>query len=199
MAYSDFTLDRVKQQFDLNITTCVFVTDTPRLHPRERLTNLLNESVPFVVGLGNEKVRSELIVAPLLFEFRELLDRQIGLFSGTDFSVDVESGLSGACDFLLTRSKSELIIEAPAVVVIQAEKGDFNASWGQCAAQMVAAQKFERTNGQKLPIYGSVTTGTFWQFLKLTGQDLTIDVTEYALKPIDRILGVLKWMIDGGE
>jgi hypothetical protein len=47
----------------------------------------------------------------------------------------------------------------------------------------------------------------FWQFLKLTGQDLTIlrrrgfanDVTEYALKPIDRILGVLKWMIDGGE
>lgn len=64
---------------------------------------------------------------------------------------------------------------------------------------MVAAQKFERANGQELPIYGSVTTGTFWQFLMLTGQDLTIDVTEYALKPIDRILGVLKWMIDGGE
>lgn len=64
---------------------------------------------------------------------------------------------------------------------------------------MVAAQKFERANGQELPIYGSVNTGTFWQFLMLTGQDLTIDVTEYALKPIDRILGVLKWMIDGGE
>jgi hypothetical protein len=199
MAYSDFTLDRVKQQFDLNITTCVFVTDTPKLSPRERLINFLNESVPFVGGFSNEKVRSELIVAPLLFEFRELLDRQIGLFSGTDFSVDVESGLSGACDFLLTRSKSELIIEDPAVVVIQAEKGDFNASWGQCAAQMVAAQKFDRAEEQELAIYGSVTTGTFWQFLKLTGQDLTIDVTEYALKPIDRILGVLKWMIDGGE
>jgi hypothetical protein len=118
MAYSDFTLNRVKQQFGLNINTGVFFTDPPKLPPREWLTNLLNESVPFVRGLGNEKARSELIVAPLLFEFRELLDRQIGLFSGTDFSVDVESGLSGACDFLLTRSKSELIIEDPAVIVI---------------------------------------------------------------------------------
>jgi hypothetical protein len=80
-----------------------------------------------------------------LFEFRELLDRQIGLFSGTDFSVDVELELSGDCDFLLTRSKSELIIEDPGVIVIQAKKGDFNTSWGHCTAQMVAAQKFERT------------------------------------------------------
>jgi hypothetical protein len=86
-----------------------------------------------------------------LFEFRELLDRQIGL-SGTDFSVNVKLELSGKCDFLLTRSKSELIIEDAAVIVIQAEKGDFNANWGHCVAQMVAAQKFERANGQELPI-----------------------------------------------
>jgi hypothetical protein len=131
-----------------------------------------------------------------LFEFRELLDRQISLFLGTDFSVDVELELSGDCDFLLTRSKSELIIEDPGVIVIQAKKVDFNASWGHCTAQMVAAQKFERTEGQELAIYGSVTTGTFWQFLKLTGKDLTIDVTEYSLNPVERIPGILKWTID---
>ena len=43
----------------------------------------------------------------------------------------------------------------------------------------------------------SVTTGTLWQFLKLTGQDLTIDVTEYSLDPLNRILGILKWMVEG--
>ena len=49
---------------------------------------------------------------------------------------------------------------------------------------MVAAQKFNQTGGQEVAtIYGSVTTGTQWQFLKLTGRDLTIDVTEYALDP----------------
>jgi hypothetical protein len=69
---------------------------------------------------------------------------------------------------------------------------------------MIAAVKFNQANGQEIPtIYGSVTTGTMWQFLKLTGQILTIlrrrgfanDVTEYPLDPIDRILGILKWMV----
>jgi hypothetical protein len=121
------------------------------------------------------KVRSELIVAPLWFELRELLNRKIGLFSGTDFNIDVESGLNGVCDFLLTQSPNQLIIEAPAIVLIEAKKGELNAGWGQCAAEMVAAQKFNLANEQEIAtIYGSVTTGTQWQFLKLTGQDLTI-------------------------
>jgi hypothetical protein len=94
-------------------------------------------------------------------------------------NIDTESGLNGICDFLLTRSTNELIIEAPAIILIEANKGELNAGWGQCAAEMVAAQKFNRAGGQEIPtIYGSVTTGTQWQFLKLTGQDLTIDVTE---------------------
>jgi hypothetical protein len=50
---------------------------------------------------------------------------------------------------------------------------------------MIAAQKFNLANGQEIhTIYGSVTTGTQWQFLKLTGKDLTIDTTEYSLDPI---------------
>ena len=87
-------------------------------------------------------------------------------------------------------------IEAPAIVIIEAKKGELNAGWGQCAAEMIAAQKFNKANGQEISnIYGSVTTGTMWQFLKLTGKALTIDVTEYPLDPIDRILGIFKWMV----
>jgi hypothetical protein len=200
MTYTDFTLDRIKQQFRLNMATGSFFGTVPRLVPREWLTNLLDESIPLAVTVGTGKMRSESIVAPLLFELRQLLDGQIGLFSGMDFTVDPELGLEGECDFLLTRSPSIVNIEVPAIAIVQAEKGDFNASWGQCAAQMIAAQKLNLTDGQDIPtIYGSVTTGTQWQFLKLTGQDLTIDVTEYSLNPVDRILGILKWMLDGGE
>jgi hypothetical protein len=128
-----------------------------------------------------------------------LENRQVSFFSGTDFSIDLESGLNGVCDFLLTRSTSQVSIEAPAIIIIEAKKGELNAGWGQCAAEMIAAQKFNQANGQEIPtIYGSVTTGTMWQFLKLTGQILTIlrrrgfanDVTEYPLDPINRILGI---------
>jgi hypothetical protein len=198
MPYSSFSLLQVQRQFDLKVIKGVFFADLPGLTPGEWLTDLLAKSAPFAAAQGSEKVRSELIVAPLLFELRELLDRRVGLFSGTDFSIDLESGLNGICDFLLTRSTNELIIEAPAIILIEAKKGELNAGWGQCAAEMVAAQKFNRAGGQEVPtIYGSVTTGTQWQFLKLTGQDLTIDVTEYSLNPIDRILGIFKWMVDG--
>jgi len=196
MPYSSFSLLQVQRQFDLKVVKGIFFTDLPTLSPGKWLTDLLSKSAPFAAAQGSEKVRSELIVAPLLFELRELLDRQIGLFSGTDFTIDVESGLNGVCDFLLTRSTNELIIEAPAIVLIEAKKGELNAGWGQCAAEMVAAQRFNQVDGKEVAtIYGSVTTGTQWQFLKLTGRDLTIDVTEYALDPIDRILGIFKWMV----
>jgi hypothetical protein len=197
MPYSSFTIAQVKRQFQIEVVTEPFFSNVPILIPREWLTNLLQESAPLAVTLGTEKVRSELIIAPLLFEFRELLDRQISFFSGTDFSIDLESGLNGVCDFLLTRSTSEVNIEAPAIIIIEAKKGELNVGWGQCAAEMIAAQKFNLAAGQEVPtIYGCVTTGTMWQFLKLTGQVLTIDVTEYSLDPIDRILGVLKWMME---
>jgi hypothetical protein len=197
MPYSSFTIAQVKRQFHIEVVTGSFFTNVPILTPGEWLTTLLAKSAPLAVTLGTEKVRSELIIAPLLFEFRELLDRQVSFFSGTDFSVDLESGLNGVCDFLLTRSTSEVNIEAPAIIIIEAKKGELNAGWGQCAAEMVAAQKFNLANEREIPtIYGSVTTGTQWQFLKLTGQVLTIDVTEYPLDPLDRILGILKWMVD---
>lgn len=196
MSYSSFSLLQVQRQFDLKVVKGIFFADLPTLTAGKWLTDLLSKSVPFAAAQGSEKVRSELIVAPLLFELRELLDRQIGLFSGTDFTIDIESGLNGICDFLLTRSTNELIIEDPAIVLIEAKKGELNAGWGQCAAEMVAAQKFNQADGREVDtIYGSVTTGTQWQFLKLTGRDLTIDVTEYALNPIDRILGIFKWMV----
>jgi hypothetical protein len=200
MPYSSFSLLQVQRQFDLKVIKGIFFADLPGLTPGEWLTDLLAKSAPFAAAQGSKKVRSELIVAPLLFELRELLDRRVGLFSGTDFSIETESGLNGICDFLLTRSTNELIIEAPAIILIEAKKGELNAGWGQCAAEMVAAQKFNRAGGQEiLTIYGSVTTVTQWQFLKLTGQDLTIDVTEYPLNPINRILGILKWMVEGTD
>jgi len=200
MPYSSFTLAQVEQQFALNVLKGVFFSDLPRLPARAWFREFLEVSAPFAAAQGSEKVRSELIVAPLLFELRELLDRQIGLFSGVDFSIDSESGLNGICDFLLTRSNNELIIKAPAIVLIEAKKGELNAGWGQCAAEMIAAQKFNLAHGHQIPtIYGSVTTGTQWQFLKLTEKDLTIDVTEYSLDPIDRILGILKWMVNESD
>jgi hypothetical protein len=197
MAYSSFTVKQVEQQFNLQIITNSFLPVIPPLAPSPYLADLLQRMSSLAAILGTEKARSEFIIAPLLFELRELLDRQVGLFTGADFTIDIPSGLNGVCDFLLTRSSSEVSIKAPVVVLIEAKKGELNGGWGQCMAEMVAAQRFNQADGQNIPsIYGSVTTGTQWQFLRLTDQQMWIDVNEYSLMPLDRILGILKWMLE---
>jgi hypothetical protein len=78
-----------------------------------------------------------------------------------------------------------------------AKKGELDVGLGQCVAEMVAAQIFNQNEHKSIPIvYGSVTSGKLWQFLKLEGKDVTIDVNEYPVIPVERILGILKWMVD---
>lgn len=61
---------------------------------------------------------------------------------------------------------------------------------------MVAAQKFNAANNVNIPIiFGSVTSGTTWKFLKLEGNSVTIDITEYPLPPVEPILAFLTWML----
>ncbi len=73
---------------------------------------------------------------------------------------------------------------------------------GQCLAEMVAAQTFHERRNNPIPtVYGVVTTGTLWKFLRLTGDTAHLDLTEYYIKEIDLIVGILVAMIReaGGE
>ncbi|MFM2432744.1 MAG: hypothetical protein RLZZ511_3958, partial [Cyanobacteriota bacterium] len=152
--------------------------------------------LPIVATSGSEKARSEGIIYPVLLEARRLLDRRVSLFSGEDFTVDESQGLNGVCDFLMTRSPEVLEIEAPAIVIIEAKKTDLKSGFGQCIAEMVAAQRFNAAQGQPSEvIYGVVSNGLQWQFLKIEGDVVTIDLTVYALPPVDRVLGVITWML----
>lgn len=75
------------------------------------------------------------------------------------------------------------------------EIAHLNVGMGQCMAEMIAAQRFNlEADKPPMPIYGCITSGMLWRFLKLEGQDITIDLEDYALKPIDRLLGRLIWM-----
>ena len=87
-------------------------------------------------------MRSELLITPILIEVRQILKQQIGFFSGEDFTVDALVGLNGTCDFLLSRSPALIEIEAPVFTLVEAKKADLLLGLGQCAAELVAAQRF---------------------------------------------------------
>ncbi|ALB40232.1 hypothetical protein AA650_06895 [Anabaena sp. WA102] len=197
MPYSDFTLKKVRQDLAIAIHEGGrFFPDVPPAKLDDLLRQELEEGLPLVLARGSEKARSEWIISPVLTAVRRLLDRQISLFSGEDFTVDSSIGLNGICDFLISKSLSQLEIQAPVVIIIEAKKENLNGGLGQCIAEMVAAQKFNAANNVNIPIiFGSVTSGTTWKFLKLEGNSVTIDITEYPLPPVEPILAFLTWML----
>jgi hypothetical protein len=197
MAYSDFTLQEVAQRFQLVIEEQHNLFGAvPEVIPGDFLCALLDENVPLALALSTEKARSELMIAPVLVEVRKLAHRQISLFSGADFPVDAIQGLTGVCDFLIAQSREQFFIYAPVVVSVEAKKENFKAGRGQCSATMMAAQCFNaRTSTGLTTIYGVVTTGNVWKFLQLGGNTLFIDLPEYYIERVGKILGILLTMV----
>jgi hypothetical protein len=196
MPYSQFsTLAKALKAFNLSVQEQRFLPSLPPIAPSATLQAFLSETLP-AAATGSEKVRSEGIIYPTLIEARKILDHQVALFSGEDFTVDESQGLNGIVDFLLSRSPIISTIQAPVAVIVEAKKADLSAGLGQCVAEMVAAQMFNQQNEQPITItYGAVSNGTQWRFLKLEQQTVTIDLTDYPLPPVDQILSFLVWML----
>ncbi|MBD2438782.1 hypothetical protein [Nostoc sp. FACHB-110] len=197
MPYSQFTtISKVKEAFGLKTQEGGrFIPPTEPIEASPTLTAYLEESLPLAAS-ASEKARSEGIIYPVLLEVRRILSRQISLFSGEDFTVDEAVGLNGMCDFLLSKSPEVLEIEAPVVVIVEAKKADLRTGFGQCIAEMVAAQRFNVAKNRPISvIYGSISNGTQWRFLKLEENLVTIDLMDYPLPPVEEILGILVWMV----
>ncbi|MEO0434438.1 MAG: hypothetical protein AAF151_22360 [Cyanobacteria bacterium J06656_5] len=197
MPYDQFKISSsVKKAFDLTVVEGQrFLPELDGITPSDILAGYLQESLPIVATSGSEKARSEGIIYPVLLELRRYLDRHVSLFSGEEFNVDEDAGLSGRCDFLITRSPEVLEIEAPAIIVVEAKKTDLKTGFGQCIAEMVAAQRFNQSQEKPIAtIYGSISNGVQWQFLSLVESTITIDLRVYSLPPVEQILAFLVWM-----
>ncbi|NES24132.1 MAG: hypothetical protein F6K41_35780 [Symploca sp. SIO3E6] len=193
MAYSNFTLSKVKTDLHLAVeeNTPLFPEIQP-IPPSDYLTFVLKEHLPLVTAINTEKARSELVIMPVLIEVRRYLQHQISLFSGTEFNIDATKGLEGRCDFILSRSLEQYEITCPVVTIIEAKNESLKSGLGQCLATMLAAQLFNQRQGQSVEtIWGTVTTGTDWKFLKLVNQTAFIDPIDYSIKQIEQILGIL--------
>ena len=197
MAYSNFTLEEVLRTFQLETVESIGIfSNVDPVAPSAAFAVELEKKVPVAAAINTEKARSELIVANVLFELLEQFDRRISFFSGIDFNVDPENGLTGVCDFLVSLSPMQSLLETPVIVLVEAKKDDPAPGLGQCVAEMLAAQRFNAEKGNDIPcIYGSATTGTEWKFLKLEENRLFIDITVYPIAQCDKILGILSGMV----
>ncbi len=194
MSYSEFTnLSKVQSKFNLNLQEKLkLFTEIIPVTPSQYLVDTLEEYLPLATAINTEKSRSEVLIVQILAEIRRQVNYQISLFSGTEFNVDINRGLSGYCDYLISCSSEQYFINVPVITVVEAKNENIKGGLGACIAEMIAAQIFnERENHPIKTIYGVVSSGTTWKFLTLENNTVSIDKIEYYINQIEYILGIL--------
>jgi len=120
---------------------------------------------------ASEAARCEAIIFPVLKESYKAYADRYALWIKQSIAYD--DILNGTPDyFISTRSElGKTVVGSPLILLVEAKKNDFEQGWGQCLAELVAAQKI---NGNAdFPVYGIVTDGTLWQFGRLVGDVFT--------------------------
>ena len=91
------------------------------------------------------------------------------------------------------------VLTAPVVAIAEAKNDNLRTELGQCIAVMVAARDFNAQAATPVSaVYGAVTTGAAWKFLRLTGSVVTLDVPEYFVAELGRIMGILRHIVQAG-
>jgi hypothetical protein len=192
--YTAFSLDELRYTFNFAITRSHLVPNILPLSIPQWLQETLDKGMP--LALGSEKARSEFIIVPILLTSRELSANRITIYSGQRFDIDPNNGLIGECDFILAATDPLPVIQSPIICIVEAKKNDIENSYGQCAAQMLGALRLNQRDQTGIEtIFGCITTGEAWQFLKLEHSKIVIDTERYYINEVGVILAVLQEII----
>ncbi|MGP1386188.1 MAG: hypothetical protein ACTS2F_21695 [Thainema sp.] len=193
MAFSDYkSLEQVQQEFQIRYQEEDFVpelwTDVPALFLNEFDFNLT-----VMDAFSSEAARCELVIFPVIREVYKRYSTKAALWIQKSFVVDGK--LNGTPDYMLSRKSSlgKTILETPLVLLIEAKRNDFEQGWGQCLAEMVAA---DRLNASARPIYGIVTDGKLWEFGRLNHQVFTKNTASYTITDLKKLFSVLNGLFD---
>jgi hypothetical protein len=160
----------------------------------EFLLTLLGKNLR--LPLLNEKAKSELLIAPILVEMWDRNPR-FKPFSGMTLNMDAKRGLKGVCDFLISAKEDTVRLDAPIACVFEAKNDNLDDWFGQCGSEMYASRLFNQQEGEPYEtIFGAVTNGTEWQFLKLHENTLWVDTRKYAIANLPDLLGAIQKVYD---
>ena len=77
----------------------------------------------------------------------------------------------------------------PLIILVEAKKNDFEQGWGQCLAELVAAQKIN--DDSDFPVYGVVTDGKLWEFGQLVGDTFIQNRTNFTIDNLPNLFGAM--------
>ncbi len=193
MAFSTFqSLPQVLEAYGITYKDETFIAPTA-LTPSDAFLDELRFTLDNIDVYSSEGARTEMIIAPILREIYKKFADTLAFWVQKPLSADPL--LSGVPDYMFG-SKSPLgkkVLGTPLVLIVEAKKNDFEQGWGQCLAELIAAQTLNRETAK--PVYGIVSDGNVWQFGGLTEKIFTQNRGDYLTSEIKELFGAIDFVL----
>ena len=189
MAFSDFQkISEVQERFKIKYRTSDLFQVEPA-NPSDQFLQEFRFTMQNINVFSSEASRCEAIIFPILREVYKAYTDNYALWIREPIVYD--EILSGTPDYLIA-TKSELgmtVVGTPLMILVEAKKNDFEQGWGQCLAELVAAQKIN--DAPDVPVYGIVSDGERWQFGKLVDDDFTQNRKTFSIDDVPTLFGAI--------
>ena len=197
MAFTDFkSIMQVQEAYGIQYTQADYIQYAD-IEPSPAFLEEFTFSQRHINVFASEAARCENVIYPILREVHKKYADCFTLWSHQAISCDAE--LSGTPDYLIS-TKSALgktVLGSPIIVVVEAKRSDFIEGWGQCLAELVAAQRIN--NDTAISVYGIVTDGALWEFGKLKENLFTQNETVLAVSDLKKVFGAIGYLMHIGR
>jgi hypothetical protein len=197
MAFSDYkSLAQVQEKFQIRYQESKFVTEL-----WTDISITFDVDFDFYRNCSNidqsDTARRELLILPIL---KELYQNCGGMKGCPGFWVDrqleADDNLAGSIAYLFTTPSplGKTVLGLPILLLVtQAKRNDFEQGWGQCLAELIAA---DRLNQHSRPVYGVVTDGKLWEFGRLEQKVFTKHLVSYTIADLEELFCLLNGLLD---
>jgi hypothetical protein len=192
MAFSDYkNIAQVQKEFGVKYEETNFIPAV-ELEPSPVFQSEFAFTLETIDVFTSEAARTEAIIFPILRELYKSYHNRFALWIQAPLTYNEK--LKGTPDYLIA-TKSPLgktVLETPLVAIVEAKKNDFEQGWGQCLAELVAAQKLNQD--EQAVVYGIVTDGRYWEFGKLQTTTFVKNDESFSVDHLARLFGVLNFI-----
>ncbi|NEP82312.1 MAG: hypothetical protein F6K39_31700 [Okeania sp. SIO3B3] len=197
MSFSRYkSIGAVLQEFQISYNEADFMVETKFTIP-----DYFKNDIEIVMREGivdnSEFAICENLIYPVLKEVWKSYYSKLTLWSHQ--SLIYNNNLSGFPEYILAKRSplGKVIFDKPYLLLVEAKQDKFDEGWGQCLAEMVAAQKLNEN--PEMVVFGIVSNGKIWQFGKLTANTFTKNLTFYTFQDLDKLFAVVNYIFQQCE
>jgi hypothetical protein len=192
MAFTNYkSIADVLKSFSLNYQERDFVENV-EFECDEYFVSRLNIVVQEGIVFNSEYAICENIISPILTEIWRGYIQNFLIWSHQPLNYD--ENLSGVPDYIVAQRspRGKVVLEKLYMIVVEAKKDNFEEGWGQCLAEMLAAQKLNDDTHKKL--FGMVSNGKLWEFGVLQEEMFTKNRKYYVLENLGELMGAVNFL-----